>query len=271
VILGDGFTREEETAFQEKARETADYVLDTSPYKENRDLIKFYGIFCVSEESGARGDQAVSEAEALQDSRNTFFHSSYWTSGVQRLLSLEAEEEDKAILLAKQYVPEMDYPILLVNADTYGGSGGGICVASLHEQSLEIVLHELGHTIAGLGDEYWPDDGEMAETPNTTRQEDMSLVPWADMTDQEGIGVYPLDEEHADWYKPSLDCKMQTLGQEHPFCAVCSAALEKAIALHSNADALKKSRINLPVLGAAFLVGLLAGIVGCIITRRKKK
>lgn len=239
VILGDGFTEAEQELFFEKAEETAKYILETSPFKEHQEIFKLYALGCISNESGARGDRAQSKQEEIEDSRDTLFHSRFWTEGVQRLLSIDEPEEKKALLMAKQYVPQMDYAVVLVNSQTYGGSGGQVCVTSLHEQSVEIVMHELGHTIAGLGDEYWPGIAQMTETPNTTSQSDPSLVPWADLVGQAGINVYPYEDGDPGWYKPSRSCKMQYLGKEYPFCAVCSRELEKAFLLHSNPEKVK--------------------------------
>lgn len=271
VILGDGFTESEQAAFFAQAKRTAAYILDTSPYREQKDLFKFYGVFESSAQSGARGEQAASLQEALADRRDTFYHSSFWTDGVQRLLAMPEEDEKKARLLAGQFVPEVDYSILLVNSATYGGSGGEVCVASLHEDSLEIVLHELGHTIAGLGDEYWPGADKITETPNTTRQSEPALVPWADMTGEEGIGVYPFPESGNSWYRPSQDCKMQYLGREHNFCAVCKKALTEAFEAHSNAQALNSLRTRQRLLQTVLLLAGAAVAITALTMHWKKR
>jgi hypothetical protein len=41
-----------------------------------------------------------------------------------------------------------------VNDTTYGGSGGAFAVLSRHPLSIEIALHEIGHTLGLLADEY---------------------------------------------------------------------------------------------------------------------
>ena len=274
VVLGDGFTESEQTVFFSQAKQTAEYILGTSPYREQKELFKFYGVFEPSAESGARGEQASSLQEALADRRDTFYHSSYWTDGIQRLLAMPEEDEKKAKLLARQFVPDVDYSILLVNATTYGGSGGEVCVASLHEESLEIVLHELGHTIAGLGDEYWPGADQITETPNTTRQSKPALVPWAKLVGTDGVGVYPFPESNNSWYRPSQDCKMQYLGREHDFCAVCKAALTEAFAAHSNAQAVKSLQTRQRLLQINLTLAVLTVVCivcSAVLKKRKKK
>ena len=140
--------------------------------------------------------------------------------------------------------------------------------------SLEIVLHELGHTIAGLGDEYWPGADQITETPNTTRQSKPALVPWAKLVGTDGVGVYPFPESNNSWYRPSQDCKMQYLGRKHDFCAVCKAALTEAFAAHSNAQAVKSLQTRQLLLQINLMLAVL--IVVCIVCsevlkKRKKK
>ena len=273
VIQGDGFKEEERDSFFAAAKDTAAYILSTSPWQENKELFKFYALFETSAESGAQGDQAATQQEAQADQRDTFYHSSYWTDGVQRLLALPEEEEQKAQLIARQFVPDTDACILLVNSQTYGGSGGDVCVASLHEDAMEIVLHELGHTIAGLGDEYWPGAEQMTETPNTTKESDPALVPWAELVGTDDIGVYPFPESGNTWYRPSDTCKMQTLGKDHDFCAVCKKTLTEAFTAHSNAQALKNLRIQKMLLRRglpATVILLLAGGTALWIRKKKK-
>lgn len=271
VFLGDGFTENEQELFFKKAEETAKYILDTVPFRENKEIFKFYALGCISAETGARGDRAQAKNEEISDSRDTMFHSRYWTDGVQRLLSIDETEEQKALLMAKQYVPAMDYAVVLVNSDTYGGSGGKICVASLHEASVEIVLHELGHTIAGLGDEYWPGAAQMTETANTTRQPDPALVPWADLVGQDGINVYPFADGQTGWYKPSQNCKMQYLGKEYSFCSVCSRELTRAFARHSDAEAIRKSQLFFAAVVAAVVLTAVTLLAIVLLLRKKHR
>ena len=269
ALLGDGFTAADEDLFYEKAKETVAYILTVAPYSEHADLFKFYALFQSSQESGASGDAAESEAEALADTRNTVYHSRYWTDGEKRLLALPEEEQQKALLIAKQYVPATDVPVLLVNDTVYGGSGGDLCVASLHEDSLEIVLHELGHTIAGLGDEYWPGNDKITEAPNVTSQSDPAKVPWADLVGTDGIGVYAFEDGEPGWYKPSETCKMQYLGKDHAFCAVCQKALTDSFYEKSHPEAVQKLHRMQTVLCVAAVA--LAVIGTSRIIRRKRQ
>jgi len=105
--------------------------------------------------------------------------------------------------------PDLDQVILLVNDLRFGGSansGGSIAVTSAY--SPEVALHELGHSLAGLADEYV--DSEIMEQvaadsvpqnyPNISFTSDPALVPWHAWIDRNeplptqagdrGVGVF---------------------------------------------------------------------------------
>ena len=107
-----------------------------------------------------------------------------------------------------------------------------------HEKTLPVVVHEFGHSFAGLADEYayeteaipmYPHDVEPWE-PNITTRVDFESK-WADLmrSHPEQAGLY----EGAGYsvkgvYRSSADCRMRT--NENPtFCAVCDRALRQLI------------------------------------------
>ena len=59
LIFGDGFTASEQDSFYTNAQNTADYLMDTSPWNEFKDTIKIYALGVVSNESGAKADTAI--------------------------------------------------------------------------------------------------------------------------------------------------------------------------------------------------------------------
>lgn len=237
LILGDGFTKSDEQKFYDKAKETAQYMMKTSPYSEYKDSIKFYALFTISQDSGAQGADAKTLDEAKQDNRSTYFGSTYWSTGMQRLVTLPESGQAKVKALRQSYLNgATDYELVMVNSDVYGGSGGDgdYCVASLNSSSLEMMLHELGHTIGLLADEYWAGPQYAAEYPNMTRTSDPKKVKWKKFIGKNGIGVYEYDNGGDGWYHPSKNCKMQYLGAQYPFCDVCKEQLRKQFSRHSN-------------------------------------
>lgn len=227
LVLGDGFTQNEQEKFFKEAKKTAEYLMETSPWDEFRDTIKIYALGVISNESGAKGDKAVNQEQANQDQRDTYFGSSFWTGGMQRLLAISNEGAKKARNLADQYLPATDYNVVIVNATTYGGSGGDTCVASLNSESLEMMLHELGHTTAKLADEYFAGASYAREQPNMTAESDPEKVRWSRFIGKDGVGVYEYDNGGDGWYRPHQNCKMRFLGKQYAFCEVCKEQIRK--------------------------------------------
>ena len=235
LMFGDGFTADEQQNFYKNAVKISDYIMETSPWDEFQDTVKIYVYGTVSNESGARADKAETQAEADADTRDTYFGTSFWTGGMQRLLSVGSEGQKKVNALKEENCPYADYSVIIVNSDTYGGSGGDICVASLNSSSLEMMLHELGHTVADLADEYWAGKSYAAESANMTQESDPEKVRWARFVGKNGVGVYKYDQsETTDWYRPSENCKMEFLSKNSPFCEVCKETLRKAFCEDSN-------------------------------------
>lgn len=234
LIMGDGFTTDEQDKFYDSAKNTAEYIMQCSPYDEFTDAIKIYALGVTSNESGVRGENAASQTEARADKRDTYFESSFWSWGMQRLVDLTSEGATRGYALKEKYLPTADYIAYLVNSETYGGSGGDYCIASLTAQSLEMMLHEMGHTVAGLSDEYYA-AGYESETANLTKQTDPDKVVWSRFIGKNGVGVYDWGGATGiGWYSPHTACKMRYLGVEYPFCEVCKEELRKAISAKSN-------------------------------------
>lgn len=234
LVFGDGFTADQQAKFFEEAKNTADYLMETSPWDEFKDTIKIYALGVVSNESGARADKAINQEQADKDTRDTYFGSSYWSGGMQRLLTISSEGSKKAKELTNTYLPAADFNVIIVNAETYGGSGGNTCVASLNSESLEMMLHELGHTTAKLADEYFAGASYAREQPNMTAESDPEKVRWSRFIGKNGVGVYEYDNGGDGWYRPHENCKMRFLGKQYAFCEVCKEQIRKTFCQDSN-------------------------------------
>ena len=234
LIMGDGFTKDEQDKFFVESKKTADYIMSVSPWNEFSDVVKIYALGVVSNESGAKADKANNQEEANQDKRDTYFQSEFWTGGMQRLLAISDEGYKRAEELRKEYLPAADFNVVMVNSTTYGGSGGETCVASLNNESLEMMLHELGHTTAGLADEYFAGESYAREYANMTAESDPEKVKWSRFIGKNGVGVYEYDNGGDGWYRPHQNCKMRFLGKQYEFCEVCKEELRKSFCSHSN-------------------------------------
>jgi hypothetical protein len=151
---------------------------------------------------------------------------------------------------------------LIVNDDTYGGSDTPpnlntplpVAITSLGNSSdgpaAHILLHESGHAIGGLGDEYTNSYHiTPIACPNATQNNSLDQIPWVawitnyDQNDfgympqiptpvagnEELVGLFEGAEYNATgWYRPMSDCIMNTI-EAAGFCSVCSEAIVKAI------------------------------------------
>ncbi|HNU59274.1 MAG TPA: M64 family metallopeptidase, partial [Aquaticitalea sp.] len=158
---------------------------------------------------------------------NNFFGTQYDSYNIHRLLF----SSNYALInnvLANNF-PDFDIALILVNAPYYGGSGGAFAFASTDESSIEIAIHELGHSFAFLKDEYYPGDALVQEAINMTQNNNPATIRWRNWLNYNGVGIYPYGTSGtpATWYRPHQLCKMQYLG--YPFCNVCKEGIIERI------------------------------------------
>lgn len=209
VILGDGYTLSEQEKLAEDARRTAAEFLAGEPFASLKDRINVFAVRVVSNQSGA----AMHPSGMIDN----YFGSSYWSYNIERLLV--AWHTDRIYSVLHENTPFYDTGVVMVNHPKYGGSGGEFAVFSTHEWAGEIMLHELGHSLAGLSDEYWAGPEYARENTNMTQDSNPTTNRWRDFLNQNGIGIYP-HMEAPQWFRPHQNCKMRHLGA--PFCDVCS-------------------------------------------------
>ena len=216
VMLGDGFLDGELNTFRTYAEEYLNLLFTVDPYSRYRNFFNTFTISVPSNEQGAALDPA-----SLIDN---YFGSTFNYAGIQRLL-VPTNNSAVTNVLANN-LPEYDQVFMLVNSSTYGGSGGWVATASLHEDSKEIALHELGHSFADLKDEYWAGAQYAAEGKNMTQETDLLELKWRNWYGDEEIGLYA-HAESPTWYRPHEYCLMRYLGEI--LCAVCRQGIIESI------------------------------------------
>ncbi len=236
VFLSEGYTDIQLTNYITDASNNLEAFLKTVPFSNYRSYFNASAISVASKDSG-------SDHPSRKIIRDTFFNSTYDVNGIARLIAIDSIGQVRKDSLLQLLTPDYDIAIIIVNDPEYGGAGGSYTVASVNSTSAEIVIHELGHTMAGLGDEYtspypgFPD----YEEPNTTRETRRDSIKWHSWilnatilptppTIQYGNVVGLFEGAHyqaTGWFRPMLNCKMRGLGV--PFCDVCSEALIKSL------------------------------------------
>ena len=132
-----------------------------------------------------------------------------------------------------------EHIIILANTDTYGGGGiynSYTLTTTGHQAFKPVVVHEFGHSFAGLADEYYYDD-QYTEfyypdvepwEQNITTMHDFDSK-WKDMLDKgdamllEGAGY-----QSKGVFRGSEDCRMHT-NKASEFCPVCRRAISRLI------------------------------------------
>jgi len=183
VVLGDGYKSDEVNTFNEDVTDFIGLMKQDPSITTHFDAWNIHSVMQASLESGIDDDFS-------RDIRSTAFDSGYFCQGLQRLICANTA---KVFAAALDEYPYLDQIVLLVNDNRYGGSGGSIAIASA--SAPEIALHELGHSIAGLADEYVdalvPNllvgayvEGRFA---NVSALDDPTQVPWAHWIDDQGV------------------------------------------------------------------------------------
>jgi hypothetical protein len=149
------------------------------PYKTYKDRFNIYGVFEPSLESGC-------DEPSHGSFKSTALNSSFDALGSERYL---LTEDNKSLRDIAAHVP-YDALFIMVNHKRYGG--GGIynlyCTFTTDNQWYEyLMLHEFGHSFAGLADEYYTSDvaynefypkGVEPTEPNITALLDPENLKW---------------------------------------------------------------------------------------------
>ncbi len=225
VILPDGFTSAELPDFQLKTDTVQKAVFLQTPMKEYADFFNVYSINVPSAQSGCDHPGTatdVTEPVIPVLAVNTYFSCTFDNAGTHR--ALVCSNKPAALNVLAVNLPAFDQILMIANSFEYGGTGGQVATLSRDDAAIETALHELGHSFAGLADEYWAGFGFAAEKANMTSETDTAVVKWHNWLRTNGVLHYPYGttSPDADWFRPHQNCKMQFLNRA--FCRVCQEA-----------------------------------------------
>jgi len=237
LFIPDGYAKADKKKLKKDMQTFAGYLLNCSPFAENKDRLNIRAIEGYSEESGITDPNA-------NVFKNTLINSSYNAIGVDRYLMCLNVWKMNEIADDAPY----DAILIIANSPKYGGGGIYNFYATVNSDgkySDYVTVHELGHSIAGLGDEYfdsevsvrdfYPEGIEPVE-PNLTTLVDFSKkwksmltnvpVPTPDTDEYNNIlGVFEGGGYVAKGvYRPWRNCTMKEKAY-NGFCPVCRNAL----------------------------------------------
>ncbi|KUJ67037.1 hypothetical protein ACZ90_32055 [Streptomyces albus subsp. albus] len=230
VFIGDGYTADQQDDFHGDVRAKWAEMSAVQPYAAYAKLFNVWSVDAVSNESGVSGDPAK---DVVKD---TALKSYFWCDGLERLLCVDEGKVESYAMKA----PAADLVVVLSNSTKYGGAGyndvtskpgyDGIATASSdHPDSDQVAVHETGHSLGKLADEYFYPEygtytGEEPKTANATtlsagqlKAQHKKWYRWLGRTSPDGgrVGAY----EGGDYYpkginRPTTDSIMRTLGRE---------------------------------------------------------
>ena len=240
VFLAEGYTESELDKFHSDALRFTEELFRTTPFNEHQDDFNVWAVHLVSEDTGTdKSGEGIFV--------NTALNAGFYTFGVDRYLTTP---DMKSVRDAVWNVP-CDAIFILVNSATYGGGGMynfyAIGTAD-NARTISVFVHEIGHSLAGLADEYFNaetayNDFYNLETepwePNIT-----TLVrfesKWKDQIHPDTPIPTPADGAYSDQlgvfegggyfakgiYRPMDHCTMR---DHPPFCRVCEHAILRMI------------------------------------------
>lgn len=225
VVLGDGFTTDQQADFVSNATTLVNYIFSKAPFAQYKNYFNVYAIKVISAESGVKHPGTatdVTEPVIPVSNPNNFLGTSFDVGGTHRCVYSNTTNKVTQVLASN--VPDFDVAFILGNSTEYGGCGGTYAFLSKHASANEIVVHELGHSFGKLADEYWFSGS--GESPNKTTNNNPATNKWKNWVGTNGVGIYPYTESPT-WFRPHQDCEMRFLNRE--FCSVCKQQLVERV------------------------------------------
>ncbi|MFF1902739.1 M64 family metallopeptidase [Kitasatospora sp. NPDC058218] len=230
VVIGDGYMAAEQEKFLTDAATKWQEITAVEPYTTYRSLFNVWAVQAVSAQSGVSGDPDRATV------RQTALGSYFWCEDVERLLCVDTDAVDRYAAKA----PQADLVLVVANSAKYGGAGYNDVVSPLgysgiatvsggNDRSGQVAVHETGHSLGLLADEYYYDgqgtyQGDEPTEANITtltadqlRRTRSKWYRWLGRTSPdggtvgayEGGGYYPTG-----LYRPTDNSIMRSLGRE---------------------------------------------------------
>ncbi len=244
VFLSDGYQANEMGKYITDVNALLNNMFNQVPFKHYKNYFNAFAIKVPSNQSGAKHPRTSPDndcAPVPQLAVDNYFGSTFDYANIHRLLA--STKMGTVVSVLHTNFPLYDQGFIVVNSPYYGGSGGDFAASSTHALSADVSIHEIGHSFARLGDEYWAGASYAAEKPNLTQQSNATLVKWANWVGTSGVGVYAHSESPT-WFRPHQNCKMRFVNV--PFCSVCNETfVEKIHSLVNPIDSYSPSQLNI--------------------------
>ena len=277
LVLAEGFTLKEQQKFFDAAAALTESLFLYSPFKNLKNSFNVRATFTAPPTNCKKTQQD-------ECSPNSVFEVSANALGMARYVLSERIWRINDAAMASHY----DGIVILLNSSEYGASGiysTYSIIPAFNEHAAFLLLHELGHSLAGLADEYFTGESGYSESqnivepyePNITALLPGSPLKWSSHVRAETPIPTPwhhqqyLDSQRGDYswlasesfrtevgafkganynsekfYRPTLNCLMFQNTGDNGFCPVCSHAIEQVIqAENTNHDSINLNHVPL--------------------------
>ena len=249
LFIPDGYAQSDKKLLKYDMKRFASYVMNCSPYKEMKKKVNIRAIMGFSEESGITQPQN-------NIYRNTLVNCTYNALDLDRYLMCPGVWNLHEVADDAPY----DAIVIICNSEKYGGGGiyNFYCTVYNHGEYPDyVIVHEMGHLIGGLADEYYTSEVSVQDfypqgvepvEPNVTTLVDFKSK-WQDMLpagtpvptppakkgspEYDQLGVFEGGGYVAKGvYRPAMHCTMHQI-RYNDFCPVCKKTLEEVLEYYS--------------------------------------
>ncbi|SFR29469.1 IgA Peptidase M64 [Lentzea waywayandensis] len=217
VFVGDGYTADDLETYTGNVKSKWEELSAVEPFASYKEYFNVWQVNVISAESGVDHDPTRGLL------KNTALDMGFWCQGrdanTERLLCVNETKAKEFAALA----PQADQVIALGNTAKYGGAGGSVATASgSNAQAGQIAIHELGHSIGGLADEYdYPYANYTGSEPREINvTSDPTGAKWGEYLGQpspDGGVIAPVEGARyykTGLYRPTGNSIMRTLGKQ---------------------------------------------------------
>ncbi|MGE0712842.1 MAG: M64 family metallopeptidase [Planctomycetota bacterium] len=238
VIVPDGYTAQDLPRFRQHAAQVLDALRATTPWKEYWTYLNVHVVETVSAQSPLG-----------RDSRTSALGTSIPPGHFQK-----PDVDEGRARRAAARAPACDTVLVLGDGDFRSFATGQWCITSVARADFHLtVLHELGHAVGQLLDEYTEGEGSAWDVfvsnalvewgiglagwgGNITTHTDPDQIPWrawiprgtpVPTKDGSGhaVGAYKGAYHVSGWYRPSEQCMMRSQFRHPRYCPVCRERL----------------------------------------------
>lgn len=244
VFVAEGFQAGEMDKFMTAAKVSIEEIFKHKPFGKFADNFNFIAVKSNSLDSGVSVPRKGEwKKTAVESNFDTFYSERYLTTN--RIKKLHD------VLAGIPY----EHIIILANTDVYGGGGvynSYTLTTTGNKDFKPVVVHEFGHSFAGLADEYFYEQDVLSDLiSNESEPWEKNITTLVDFeskwekmlkkgtpvpTEAKDVKKYPIGVYEGlagrKIYKGTLDCRMKT-NQYPDFCPVCQNAIEELILFYT--------------------------------------